>query len=421
MAWLYGVCLLMAVESLIANERPTWFVGLCRWSLGIRYHVRMPVRAGTDAVGYRSSASEDVPWRSLGPLVIEGARIDRVGGDTFLVVPTGWRGTHLTRIDLVRHDHEVHFRARSTLSPLSMLLLVVWTACVLSGVGELRGSLVGTVATVIVGMPVWLFRARSDAMEHARLAMERIGDAIRDSASAHDHVRPPWTARARVALALLLIPLSYGVVHVFERPPETAGGAALGIFPTSDPLAVQRHVDVSARRGVMLRDRGLAYEPTVHTGLARLDDETLLAHHAIEVRIARGSQVHCATLADGSVLDLYFISEVAELGEEVLVEWETQLDLAVAHELAQTGAPLPDDPDAIVEAAWRGALNGLAERDAERRERRLHVDPDGSLELRCRSYLEQEDVLSHLPSEDRAQVLRARHLIAARERMDVTP
>ena len=416
-AWLYGIFLVFAVESWLAYVRPAWFVILCRWPLGIRYSVRVPVRARTEDVAYRSSARASVPWRDLPRLAIEGARIEPVlGGDTFLVTSTAWRSADLTRIDFVRRGDEIDLHARALLVPLSTILVPVWVVCLLGGVGEPRPWMIGFAASMMITLPVQLFRARSAAMEHARLAMERIGEAIRAPTSEDDHVPPPWTARARVALGFAAIPLGFLAVQHFDRPAEREGAhAGRGDLPITDPLALQPHVEVSARRGLALRERGLAYEPAVHTGLARLDDGTLLAHHAIEVQIAERSTAHCATLADGSILDLYYLTELAQLGEDTLHAWETQLDMAVALELEHTGASLPEDPDAIVEATWRDALVGLSERDAERRDLRLHADPGDDLETRCRSYLAQEEVISQLPLVARATFLRARHLIAARE------
>lgn len=103
-------------------------------------------------------------------LAIEGARIDRVAQDTFLVVPLGWQLGYLVRIDVRSDRDETDFRARATFSPLALLAIVLWLTWALSSWSEAGPSIIGVGTGLAISLPIQLYRAR--ARDGARTARD---------------------------------------------------------------------------------------------------------------------------------------------------------------------------------------------------------------------------------------------------------
>lgn len=410
---------MIALETLIANERPLWLVGLCRIPLGILYQVRLPPRAADGAgVDYRASAARDrSPWRNFSTLTIAGARIDAIPGtDAFAVSPTGWRRAHLTRIEIVRQGDDLDFRARYVPSSLAFLAigLVVMPAYFALGEPQPEGLVVWAIAAI--GASAGFLRARSDAMEHGRLAMERLGDAIRasDRETGSDVGPSRWPGRLSCLATLLGIPVLVFVLGQSEEPRGREAGSTGALPP-------QWYIDAAVRRELDLAQRGLAYGPTIHSGLARLDDGMLLAQRSTEVAMARRSIATCAVLADGVIDEQVLLPQLAISGADALRSWDVQIRTAMANELGGTGALLPADPDAVVAEGFERSLATLGPEEAEEILSRLTLDRDASPRARCDTYLARETLLSHLALEERAAVLRAMHVIAAREARASSP
>lgn len=413
---LYAAMLLMASERLVTNERPRWLAGLCRLPLGLIYRVRLPPRASDgDRLDYRASAAGDrSPWRSLPTLTVDGARIDALPGtDAFVVSPTSWQRSHLTRIEIVRSGDELDLRASYVPSPVTWLpVALVGAPAFLRWADPHAGTLSFVAIGLIAGIPVQLFRARRQAMEHGRLAMERLGDALRaPGAEPGDFVGPPWGGRASFVLGLMAVPV---LAFLFSIDGGVRGRPAPSTL-AADWNAVERYVESALRREADVVERGLGYRATIHSGLARLDDGTLLAQRATEVTVARRSTAACAALADGWIEEQVLQGELAISGEDALRSWDVQIAAAVRHELDGTGEPLPADPEAVVEEAFERALSALPADDAAGVRSRLTLDRDGDVRSRCDTYLAQETLVSSFEMEERAAVLRAMHLVAARE------
>lgn len=244
--------------------------------------------------------------------------------------------------------------------------------------------------------------------------MERIGAALREPTPEPDRVSPPWLGRLQVVLALLSIPILFVMFQTSHEHLPATPAPRLARGPVTDPSVLARHTEVIAARRSEIETSGRAYETTMHSGLARLDDGTLLAHHATEVQIARSSTPLCAAIASHVIDDVFLLPQLATFGEDAMHSWETQSDAAVRHELDGTGMALPDDPDRVLDEAWTAALVGLFPDDAEQRLVRMSIDPEDDAETRCMTYLAQEDLLAQMPLERRAAIIRARHLVAAR-------